>query len=119
MKLIEHKIEDEILVCPYCGTGVSEESLGCCGESSAHFETAYEYDGDIVLESEVTEIVKGPILSYIWHKITGRYYWLKFRVWKTKFRVKRAFEFFYKCQVRPGLKALDDKILNLINETRG
>ena len=30
--------KEQILVCPYCENEKSEEALGCCGESSAHFE---------------------------------------------------------------------------------
>lgn len=27
-----------ILICPYCGDEKNRDELGCCGESSAHFE---------------------------------------------------------------------------------
>ena len=40
MKLIDLEIEDKVLVCPYC-MSPSEGKLGCCGESSTHFEEAY------------------------------------------------------------------------------
>lgn len=58
MKLVvkEHQIEKEITVCPYCMNEVSERYYGgCCGESSAHFETAYVIEGhdEYYLASEV------------------------------------------------------------------
>lgn len=47
-------IQDEILVCPYCMNDVSSDSFGCCGESSAHFETAYVLnDDEVLLDSEI------------------------------------------------------------------
>ena len=53
----EEQITDEVWVCPYCMNEVNEER-GCCGESSAHFEKAYEVDGELYLTSEL-QIVKG------------------------------------------------------------
>lgn len=57
IKVNRESIEDESLFCPYCGDEVSYSSLGCCGESSAHFETGYLVDGEILLESEI-EIIE-------------------------------------------------------------
>ena len=54
MKIKQAQIEDTVLVCPYCMNEVSEEAFGCCGESSAHFETAYIVDGEALLESQTT-----------------------------------------------------------------
>ncbi len=48
------EIEDELLVCPYCMGQVGMDDRGCCGESSCHFETAYEIGGELYLDSEVT-----------------------------------------------------------------
>lgn len=48
------QIEEELYVCPYCMSDVRPDQLGCCGESSCHFETAYLVDGEALLESEVT-----------------------------------------------------------------
>lgn len=53
----EIAIEDELLVCPYCMTEVSIDGLGCCGESSAHFETAYLIEDELYLKQEV-EIIE-------------------------------------------------------------
>lgn len=30
-------VTETALICPYCMNEVSSETLGCCGESSAHF----------------------------------------------------------------------------------
>lgn len=57
IKLKQSMIQDEILVCPYCMDEVSHpETPGHCGESSAHFETAYVTQDETYLASEV-EIV--------------------------------------------------------------
>lgn len=50
-------IEDKSLVCPYCMIEVSFDDQGCCGESSAHFETAYLIEGELYLKQEV-EVIK-------------------------------------------------------------
>lgn len=50
-------IEDELYVCPYCMTEVSSDDRGHCGESSAHFETAYLIEGELYLEHEI-EVIK-------------------------------------------------------------
>lgn len=52
-KLKVSQIETEILVCPYCMSEVSQNKMGCCGESSAHFEMAYVAQDETFLESEV------------------------------------------------------------------
>ena len=55
----ESEIVEEFLACPYCGGEASIDDLGCCGESSGHFQQAYELkDGDVVMESEVDEIIE-------------------------------------------------------------
>jgi len=46
-------IETNQLVCPYCMHPVSSDIDGHCGESSGHFEYAWEIDGDLYLESEL------------------------------------------------------------------
>lgn len=52
----QFKIVDTHWVCPYCMTQVDPDRTGHCGESSAHFELAYELDdGSIVLQSELTK----------------------------------------------------------------
>lgn len=45
------QIVDTTTVCPYCMNPAT--GLGCCGESSAHFERAYVTKSDCYLESEV------------------------------------------------------------------
>jgi len=55
----ESQIETEFLACPYCMNDVShfEPWRGCCGESSAHFDTAIETSqGETYMLAEV-EIV--------------------------------------------------------------
>lgn len=48
----------EVTVCPYCGTEQSQyESPGCCGESSAHFVTAFKYQDEIYFDYEL-EVVQ-------------------------------------------------------------
>lgn len=59
MKVTEDQIENEYLVCPYCMNTVSWSKIGCCGESSDHFEKAFEVDGELYLDSEI-QIVKDP-----------------------------------------------------------
>ena len=49
------KILDIIKVCPYCMTEVHERTQ-CCGESSAHFETAYVLEDEVLLRSDVDVI---------------------------------------------------------------
>jgi len=56
-QLKESQIEAELLVCPYCMSEVSQDDIGCCGESSCHFETGYATEDEIYLESQI-EIVK-------------------------------------------------------------
>ena len=52
-QITKDMIEDKYTVCPYCMSQVSSEKLGCCGESSAHFEDAYEIEGEVYLSSEI------------------------------------------------------------------
>lgn len=52
----ESQIEAEILVCPYCMDEVSYNRTGCCGESSAHFDTAYVTQDETFLKHEVVVI---------------------------------------------------------------
>lgn len=52
----ETDIEDIVTVCPYCMTKVSADSLGCCGESSAHFEDAYIIEDEYYLKHEIEVI---------------------------------------------------------------
>jgi hypothetical protein len=52
MKPVERETEI-MLICPYCGDRKSENELGCCGESSAHFEEIETYEvpqtGELIL----------------------------------------------------------------------
>jgi hypothetical protein len=57
IQLKESQIEAKILVCPYCESERSQDDTGCCGESSAHYETAYVFQGEIYLYYELV-IVK-------------------------------------------------------------
>lgn len=50
------QIEATIEVCPYCMSEVSHNATGCCGESSAHFETAVVYQGEAYLENEINVV---------------------------------------------------------------
>jgi hypothetical protein len=45
-------LEEIVLVCPYCMNEVSDETLGHCGESSAHFEKAYLINDEVILERD-------------------------------------------------------------------
>lgn len=49
-------IEKEQMVCVYCGNEVDDDDyMGCCGESSDHFERGYFMkDGNLWTESEVS-----------------------------------------------------------------
>lgn len=55
----------DITFCVYCGSSQSADSMGCCGESSQHFETGYietdaqgrEIGDEILTESEVDTIL--------------------------------------------------------------
>jgi len=54
--------------CPYCGSQVSIDSLGCCGESNAHFELFFELeDGQAYPESEL-EIEEDDPTSYYYRR---------------------------------------------------
>jgi len=46
------QIEAIITVCPYC-MDESHNKTGCCGESSAHFETAVVSQSEAYLENEI------------------------------------------------------------------
>lgn len=65
----EIKNSQRVIACPYCGdvkhtyaetdrnyclTHV-EPSMGCCGESSHHFEFGYETEDELILDSELEE----------------------------------------------------------------
>ena len=65
MIIYKDQIEDEVLTCPYCMSAVSFQQMGCCGESSAHFETAYIVSGieEYILKSENT-IEKHQVIAY-------------------------------------------------------
>lgn len=64
-RLHESEILNEYLACPYCYAQVDFDRLGCCGESSAHFESAYETEDEVYLACEV-EVVKTPVsVEYI------------------------------------------------------
>ena len=55
MKTLNYNnIMQEILVCPYCMNPVSDMLVGCCGESSGHFEVCYiTHKDEWYLASEV------------------------------------------------------------------
>lgn len=48
-------VVDQYHICPYCMCKRSlEHYAGCCGESSAHFVLAYEFEnGDLLPEHEI------------------------------------------------------------------
>ncbi len=52
-RFLKSEVDDEIEVCPYCMNPPPRGRSGCCGESSAHFETAYDIKGELYLESEI------------------------------------------------------------------
>lgn len=63
LSLKRSQIENIEVVCPYC-MSQPEKSYGCCGESSAHFESAYILSNDdCILASEVSEIIEDLCLS--------------------------------------------------------
>lgn len=66
IELVNHLIEEEYTACPYCGDNMPD--TGCCGESSDHGETAYVYQNEIYLDSEVL-ITRGPLLPWLIHEI--------------------------------------------------
>ena len=49
------QVIDTITVCPYC-MNEARNKMGCCGESSCHFETAYVTEDETLLQSE-TEVI--------------------------------------------------------------
>lgn len=51
--IYESQVQDRLEVCPYCMNPPTRGQLGCCGESSAHFEPAIDTGDEIYLESEV------------------------------------------------------------------
>lgn len=55
----------EITICPYCMQQREEHGEGCCGESSAHFETAYLINGEIVLKEELEKIYTYAVMKYV------------------------------------------------------
>lgn len=55
-KINASQIDKAVFVCPYCMSEVSHDDTGCCGESSAHFETGYIVGEETLLESQI-EIV--------------------------------------------------------------
>ena len=52
----DSEITDEVLVCPYCMSDVSSDQMGCCGESSAHFERAVVVGNEAYLESDIRRV---------------------------------------------------------------
>jgi len=53
IKINESDIVDTVTLCPYC-MSEPKSDLGCCGESSAHFDKAYiTKDDEYYLTSEV------------------------------------------------------------------
>ena len=57
MKQVPVDQVETITVCPYCVSERDEFGVGCCGESSAHFETAYVYQDEIYLADEIELVV--------------------------------------------------------------
>lgn len=56
IKIKASSITDEFKVCPYCMDGpkhVDRAYTGCCGESSSHYEQAYEVGEELYLESQI------------------------------------------------------------------
>lgn len=94
MILLDCFIEDELLVCPYCGSDVGFNTIGCCGESSAHFTTAYIYNGDVVLDSEVTKIIEIDV------RLCGAFLFFKKIYDEYKVLKRRADKLFIKKQRR-------------------
>lgn len=78
-------IEDEVTICPYCGSE-QYSALGCCGESSDHFETAYVYQGETYTADEI-EIYK-PLFETLYYETRLR---LRKRYWRLKKEQSRRF----------------------------
>jgi hypothetical protein len=80
MRLNYYEIE-KVTICPYCVSERDEHGIGCCGESNAHFETAYVYQDEIYRADEI-EIFK-PLIDTIQYEtrrlFTKRYWNLKKR----------------------------------------
>lgn len=58
--IYESDVIDELTVCPYCMNPRTCESLGCCGESSEHFEQAVATKDEVYLLSEVMIVPQLP-----------------------------------------------------------
>lgn len=56
-KVFESQITDEVLVCPYCMEPKGYDVRSCCGESSTHFENAYEVDGEEIFLGHEIDII--------------------------------------------------------------
>jgi len=76
---------EEITICPYCGDGPKGNDLGCCGESSAHFETVLSHNGETYQFDEV-ELYK-PIKDVIHYEILNKRVWrIRLNRWRHKMR---------------------------------
>lgn len=58
--IYESQVQDRLEVCPYCMNPPTRGQLGCCGESSCHFEPAIDTGDEIYLESEVFVVPELP-----------------------------------------------------------
>lgn len=59
--LFEDEIETVALICPYCGDNAYGK-IGCCGESSAHFEEHYVTTSDCIFSThEYIAVYRLPV----------------------------------------------------------
>ena len=54
-----------IIVCPYCMNKVNDDTLGCCGESSAHFIEACVIGDTVYLLNELTNKQKESLWTHL------------------------------------------------------
>ena len=75
-QILLSQIQGEITICPYCGDE-KHGQIGCCGESSCHFEQAYDL-GDETLSVNECDVIDDRLLG---KKISDY-------IWEHKFRIK-------------------------------
>lgn len=87
MKQVSVYQVETVTICPYCGDEQSDSEWGgCCGESSAHFETAYLYQDEIYRSDEIELIT--PLFETIEYKFrlitSRRFHRLKLRQFRDR-----------------------------------
>ena len=70
---------EQVTICPYCGD-LKENEFGCCGESSAHYETVILHQDETYSPNEV-ELYR-PIVDVIRYELNRQALKLKIRRFK-------------------------------------